>query len=164
MTSQLIEHVAKRIREFCTSYGGGTGISQEALAEALGVASNTISRWETATYRPTIEDLERLARFFGKSILDFFPPEDIRTKRDERIDALLRTAKQLVTRMWRSCAATPNSVVRDTFTPSVLLDGNRRSERNDTTYHYEMCPRWCFRDAGPSTAPNVQPQRPSSRV
>jgi transcriptional regulator with XRE-family HTH domain len=95
MTSQLIEHVAKRIREFCTSYGGGTGISREALAEALGVASNTISRWETATYRPTIEDLERLARFFGKSILDFFPPEDIRTKRDERIDALLRTAKQL---------------------------------------------------------------------
>jgi transcriptional regulator with XRE-family HTH domain len=95
MTSQLIEHVAKRIREFRTSYGGGTGISQEALAEALGVASNTISRWETATYRPTIEDLERLARFFGKSILDFFPPEDIRTKRDERIDALLRTARQL---------------------------------------------------------------------
>jgi transcriptional regulator with XRE-family HTH domain len=95
MTSQLIEHVAKRIREFRTSYGGGTGISQEALGKALGVASNTISRWETATYRPTIEDLERLARFFGKSILDFFPAEEIRTERGERIDALLRTAKQL---------------------------------------------------------------------
>ena len=39
----------------------------------LGVASNTISRGETATYRPTIEDLEKLARFFGKSILYFFP-------------------------------------------------------------------------------------------
>jgi transcriptional regulator with XRE-family HTH domain len=95
MTSQLIEHVAKRIREFRTSYGGGTGISQEALGEALGVASNTISRWETATYRPTIEDLEQLARFFGKSILDFFPAEEIHTRRDEKIDALLRTAKQL---------------------------------------------------------------------
>jgi transcriptional regulator with XRE-family HTH domain len=91
----LIEHVGQRIREFRTNYGGGSGISQDALAEALGVASNTISRWETATYRPTIEDLEKLARFFGKSILDFFPKEDVRTERDEKIDALLRTAKQL---------------------------------------------------------------------
>jgi transcriptional regulator with XRE-family HTH domain len=91
----LIKHVGQRIREFRTSYGGGSGISQDALAEALGVASNTISRWETATYRPTIEDLEKLARFFGKSILYFFPKEDVRTERDEKIDALLRTAKQL---------------------------------------------------------------------
>jgi transcriptional regulator with XRE-family HTH domain len=91
----LIEHVGQRIREFRTSYGGGTGISQDALAKELGVASNTVSRWETGTYRPTIEDLERLARFFSKSILEFFPKEDVRTERDEKIDALLRTAKQL---------------------------------------------------------------------
>jgi transcriptional regulator with XRE-family HTH domain len=91
----LVEHVGQQIREFRTGYGGGTGISQDALAKALGVASNTISRWETGTYRPTIEDLERLARFFGKSILDFFPKESVHTERDERIDALLRTASQL---------------------------------------------------------------------
>lgn len=91
----LIQQVAQRIREFRTSYGGGTGISQDALAKALGVASNTVSRWETGTYRPTIEDLERLARFFGKSILDFFPKENVHTERDERIDTLLRTASQL---------------------------------------------------------------------
>ncbi len=91
----LIQHVGQRIREFRTSYGGGTGISQDALAKALGVASNTISRWETGTYRPTIEDLERLAGFFGKSILDFFPKEGVYTERDEKIEALLRTAKQL---------------------------------------------------------------------
>jgi transcriptional regulator with XRE-family HTH domain len=91
----LMEYVGQRIRDFRTSYGGGTGISQDALAKALGVATNTVSRWETAVYRPTIEDLDKLARFFGKSILEFFPKEDVRTKRDERIDALLRTAKQL---------------------------------------------------------------------
>lgn len=89
----LIQHVGRRIRDFRTGYGGG--ISQDALAKALGVATNTISRWETATYRPTIEDLQKLARFFGKSVLEFFPKEDVRTKRDEKIDALLRTAKQL---------------------------------------------------------------------
>ena len=94
-TMTLIEHVGQRIREFRTSYGGGTGISQDALAKALGVASNTISRWETGTYRPTIEDLERLAKFFSKSILDFFPKEEVHTERDGKIDALLRTAKQL---------------------------------------------------------------------
>ena len=91
----LTEHVGQRIREFRTSYGGGTGISQDALAKALGVASNTVSRWETGTYKPTIEDLDRLARFFGKSILEFFPSEDVRSERDGKIDALLRAAKQL---------------------------------------------------------------------
>jgi transcriptional regulator with XRE-family HTH domain len=91
----LTEHVGQRIREFRTSYGGGTGISQDALAKALGVASNTVSRWETGIYKPTIEDLDRLARFFGKSILEFFPSDDVRSERDEKIDALLRAAKQL---------------------------------------------------------------------
>jgi hypothetical protein len=32
---------------------------------------------------------------FSKSILEFFPKEDVHTERDEKIDALLRTAKQL---------------------------------------------------------------------
>jgi len=91
----LTEHVGQRIREFRTSYGGGTGISQDALSKALGVAPNTVSRWETGTYKPTIEDLDRLARFFGKSIMEFFPREDVRTERDEKVDALLRAAKQL---------------------------------------------------------------------
>lgn len=91
----LTEHVGQRIREFRTTYGGGTGISQDALSKALGVAPNTVSRWETGTYKPTIEDLDRLARFFGKSIMEFFPKEDVRTERDEKVDALLRAAKQL---------------------------------------------------------------------
>ena len=68
-----MEYVGRRIRDFRTSYGGGPGISQDALAKALGVSTNTVSRWETAVYRPTIEDLDKLARFFGKSILEFFP-------------------------------------------------------------------------------------------
>jgi len=34
---------------------------------------NTISRWETATYHPSLEDLDQLARFFGVTILEFFP-------------------------------------------------------------------------------------------
>ena len=57
MTSPLIEHVGQRIKQFRTAYGE-RGISQDALATKIGVATNTISRWETATVRPTIEDTE----------------------------------------------------------------------------------------------------------
>jgi transcriptional regulator with XRE-family HTH domain len=89
----LFEYVAQRIRELRRSYGGGEGLSQEAMARALGVAPNTISRWETGTYRPSVEDLDKLARFFGVSILEFFPPDEARS--DDRLAALLRAAKQL---------------------------------------------------------------------
>lgn len=91
----ITEQVGQRIREFRTSYGGGTGMSQDALSKALDIAPNTVSRWETGVYKPTIEDLDRLARFFGISILEFFPSDNVRTDRDEKIDAVLRAAKQL---------------------------------------------------------------------
>jgi transcriptional regulator with XRE-family HTH domain len=61
----------------------------------MGVATNTISRWETATVRPTIEDLEKLARFFGKSIEEFFPRREVGTRQGQRMEALLRTAENL---------------------------------------------------------------------
>lgn len=89
----LFEYVGKRIRDLRMNYGGGEGLSQEALAKALGVTANTISRWETATYRPNLEDLDRLSRFFGVSILEFFPPEEARA--NDQMAALLRAAKQL---------------------------------------------------------------------
>jgi transcriptional regulator with XRE-family HTH domain len=37
------------------------------------LTGNTISRWEAATYKPSISDLERLAQFFGVPITIFFP-------------------------------------------------------------------------------------------
>ncbi len=88
----LFEQVGQRIRELRMSYGDGE-ISQEALATALGVASNTISRWETATNRPDLADLDKLARFFGVSILAFFPPDD--SPKNDEVSALLRAAQQL---------------------------------------------------------------------
>ena len=90
----LFDYVGERIRDLRVNYGGGTGLSQEALAKAIGVAANTISRWETATYRPSLEDLDKLARFFSVSILEFFPPDEVTTKNDQ-MAALLRAAKQL---------------------------------------------------------------------
>jgi len=83
----LFQHVAARIRDFRSAFAAGEGLSQDALAKELGVATNTISRWETGTCKPSLEDLDKLARFFGKSILDFF----LKVK----VAALLRAASDL---------------------------------------------------------------------
>ena len=89
----MFEWIGNRIKDLRLAYGGGEGLSQEALAKALDVAANTISRWETAKYHPGLEDLEKLSRFFGVSILTFFPPED--SPKEDKIKALLRAATQL---------------------------------------------------------------------
>jgi transcriptional regulator with XRE-family HTH domain len=89
----LFSWIGERIRQLRLEYGEGRGLSQEALAQGLDVAPNTISRWETATYHPGLEDIERLARFFSVSILTFFPPEQV--PEDEEIKALLRAAAKL---------------------------------------------------------------------
>ena len=91
----LLDHVAARIRDLRVSYNSGEGLSQEALAAHLKVAPNTISRWETGTYRPSLPDLERISRFFGVSVMSFFPQELVDDDEDENIKALLRTARQL---------------------------------------------------------------------
>jgi transcriptional regulator with XRE-family HTH domain len=88
----LMVFIARRIRELRSAYAGA-GLSQESLAQELGIATNTISRWETGTYKPSIQDLEDLARFFGVSILEFFPKEQ--NEIDEQVSALLRAAEQL---------------------------------------------------------------------
>jgi len=68
----IYEQIGKQIRELRTTLRG-QGISQEDLAQAVDTTANTVSRWETATYKPSISDLEKLARFFGAPITVFFP-------------------------------------------------------------------------------------------
>jgi len=87
-------YVSQRIKEIRNGFGD-TGLSQEALAAKLGVATNTISRWETGTYEPTLDDLEMLSRELGVSILDFFPRVEPVDEKSKNVDALLRTAQKL---------------------------------------------------------------------
>jgi transcriptional regulator with XRE-family HTH domain len=82
--TDVYEQIGKKIKELRLNYPGGT-LSQEALASQLKVASNTVSRWETGTYKPTAEDLDQLARFFKVSITAFFPSSQ---HTDERVTAL----------------------------------------------------------------------------
>jgi transcriptional regulator with XRE-family HTH domain len=67
MTDNIYEYIGQKIRELRGS------MSQEQLGEKIGVGGNTVSRWETGTYKPTPEDLDKLARLFKVSITIFFP-------------------------------------------------------------------------------------------
>lgn len=90
----LTSHVAAQIKELRTSYNSGEGLSQETLAGSLGVATNTVSRWETGVYIPSLHDVEKLARFFGVSMMVFIPPDETEAD-DDDLKSLLRTARQL---------------------------------------------------------------------
>ena len=91
----LLDHLAATIRDLRVNYNSGEGLSQEKLAIHLKVAPNTISRWETGTYCPSVTDLERIARFFGVGMMAFVPSELVDKEEDENLKALLRTARQL---------------------------------------------------------------------
>ena len=65
----LYEHIAATIRELRTK----EGLSQETLAEQIEEPTNNVSRWETGTYKPSAEQLEKLAKRFKQSIIVFFP-------------------------------------------------------------------------------------------
>jgi len=82
----IYEQIGKQIRELRTTLRG-QGISQEELAQAVETTANTVSRWETATYKPSISDLERLARFFGTPITAFFPPLEPKTRTNALLSA-----------------------------------------------------------------------------
>jgi transcriptional regulator with XRE-family HTH domain len=74
--ADLYTFIGQKIRELRQSYGGHGGISQEALAKAMNTTTNTISRWETGAYKPSANDLHRLAVFFETRISVFFPEPD----------------------------------------------------------------------------------------
>ena len=90
--TDVLAYVARMIRQLRTTYGE-TGLSQEALAKQLGIAANTVSRWETGAYKPDLADLEKLSRFFKQSILTFFPQDADPVKKET--EALLRAAEAL---------------------------------------------------------------------
>ena len=69
MAEELYEYIGEKIR----AYRENHEMSQGKLAKLIGVTANTISRWETATYKPTVKDLETLSREFEVPIWAFLP-------------------------------------------------------------------------------------------
>lgn len=53
----------------------GAGLTQAQLAQAAGVSSITVSRWERGSSEPRLHQFRRLADAAGVAISDLAPPE-----------------------------------------------------------------------------------------
>jgi transcriptional regulator with XRE-family HTH domain len=73
----IYEQIGQKIRDLRTD----AQLSQDKLAAKLNIAANTVSRWETGTYKTTPEDLDKLARLFEVPIAVFFPDQDFNQDR-----------------------------------------------------------------------------------
>lgn len=62
------------------------GITQEALANAVGVSCQAVSRWELSTAYPDIEIIPSIANYFGISIDELFGYE---CTRDKKVDEII---------------------------------------------------------------------------
>lgn len=77
--TDIYKKIGEKIKELRGS------LSQEELASQLKIPANTLSRWETGTYKPKAEELDKLSRFFKVSITEFIPGQQIS---NERVKAL----------------------------------------------------------------------------
>jgi len=68
----IYEYIGSQIRRLREE----ARLSQEALATQIGVSTNTVSRWETATYKLSLKDLQKLADLFEVRLSSLLPPEE----------------------------------------------------------------------------------------
>jgi len=75
------------------------GITQAQLAEKIGTANKTVSRWETGAYMPDVEMLLILAEFYGVSVNELLSGErlsdgELRQKADDNIGYIVSENKK----------------------------------------------------------------------
>lgn len=95
------------------------GITQEALAERLGVSAQAVSKWERGAATPDIQLLPALSAFFGVSIDELFALSD--ETRMERIQNML----------WDERTLNPKTVEAER---AFLLEKGRREKDNGEVY------------------------------
>ncbi|MBQ8512562.1 MAG: helix-turn-helix domain-containing protein [Clostridia bacterium] len=74
-----------RLNEIMKTLRHRDGRTQEELAQALGVTSQAVSRWEKGICCPDMELLPSIANYFGVSIDELFGYEN---RREQRVDEL----------------------------------------------------------------------------
>lgn len=89
MPNEIYKFIGEKIKY----YREQLEITQATLADLMEVSSNTISRWETATYKPTVADLDKIARVF-EIALGALLPADYQTD-SARQEALLSATGDL---------------------------------------------------------------------
>jgi len=95
------------------------GVTQERLAETLGITAQAVSRWESEACYPDIELLPAIADYFGVSVDDLLCVD--RGKRDAKIKAYIEQAHGL---QWQGVFDEPVDILRRAlreFPSSFLL-------------------------------------------
>ena len=70
------------------------GRTQDALAEALGVSAQAVSRWESGGSYPDMETIPAIANYFHISIDELF---GYNNDREEKINSIIESAKKTLT-------------------------------------------------------------------
>ena len=71
-----------------------SGLTQEELAERLGITFKAVSGWENGKYQPTIETLNKLLSPMGITLAEFFNENgdvSVLTDREKEVVASFRT-------------------------------------------------------------------------
>ena len=103
------------------------GITQEALANALGVTNQSVSKWEASICCPDIQLLPEIAKFFGVTVDSLLGCETIESK----ADTILR-----VKNMFYSLPS--NEIFENSFRLATLLHDAISSEGFANNLLYEL--------------------------
>lgn len=88
--AQLYERIGRRIAQARDE----KRLKQDQLGEMIEESAITISRWENATRKPNVEDLDKLARALGRDVA-YFVEEDPKEIENEELRQLNRSLEQL---------------------------------------------------------------------
>jgi len=90
-------NIRKLLGSNIRAYRNDLGISQEKLAEMIGMATNYLGLIEGGKKFPSPEMMERLARALEKDTLDLFVTPPLRKEQGEWKEAILADIEKLVT-------------------------------------------------------------------
>ncbi len=80
----------QKIGRFLKSLRREKGLTQEALAERLGVTGRSVSRWENASSLPELSLLMELADFYGVELREILDGERMQKNMDKKIEETAR--------------------------------------------------------------------------
>ncbi len=113
----LLLKVGDKIRELRQA----RGVTQENLADALGITAQAVSRWESGTVYPDMELIPGIANYFGVTIDELF---GCQSQRDDMIEEIIAHADEFEYRLRSDDEWVDNCIL-------ILRDGLQQFPENE---------------------------------